>query len=279
MLLGLVLLAIGVVGFGLAGYWDLRYTEFPDWLPYSMIILALIVRGGFSFLENDLWIIGDSLIAGLAFLGLGLLLYFSRQWGDGDAWLLGALGFLFPNASGFAVSGFLPFPLTLLFNFLFISLVYLIIYSVFLGLRKREVNKVYWNYLKGQSRIVIFLTSLFFAFSWGAAFYSYFLLSVPVNSLTPMILFPFLLTFILLFTSYARVVEENLFKRRISVKDLKSGDVIMKGRWRGLTEKEISKIKRERRYVWVKEGVRFAPVFLFAMLISLFYGDIILIFI
>lgn len=279
MLLGFVLLAIGVVGFGLAGYWDLRYTEFPDWLPYSIIVLALVVRGVFAFLENDLWIIGNSLIVGAVFLGLGLILYFLKQWGDGDAWLLGTLGFLFPDTSGFAVRAAMPFPLTLLFNFLFISLVYLIFYSVFLGLKRRDVNKVYLNYLKGQSRIFVFLIALFFVFSWGFAFYMYSTLSVPSGALTPMIMFPFLLAFILLFTSYAKVVEENLFKKKISVKDLKEGDVILKGRWKGLTEREIKELRREKRYVWVKEGVRFAPVFLFAMLISLFYGDLILIFI
>jgi len=273
------LLAIGIAGFGLAGYWDLRYTEFPDWLPYSIIILALVVRGIFAFLGNNFWIIGDSIIVGLIFLGLGLLLYFSKQWGDGDAWLLGALGFLFPNASGFAVRGILPFPLTLLFNFLFISLIYLIIYSILLGLKKREVNKIYWDYLKGQSRIIVFLIALFFAFSWGFAVYLYSVLSVTLAALTPLILFPFLLAFILLFTSYARVVEESLFKRRISVKDLKVGDVILKGRWRGLNKSEIRELRMGKRYVWVKEGVRFAPVFLFAMLTSLFYGDLIMIFI
>ncbi len=279
MLLGFVLLAIGVVGFGLAGYWDLRYTEFPDWLPYSIIVLSLIVRGIFAFIENDLWIIGNSIFVGVVFLALGLLLYFSKQWGDGDAWLLGALGFLFPNTSGFVINSVMPFPLTLLFNFLFISLVYLIVYSIFLGLKRRDVNKIYLNYLKGQSKIVFPLIALFFVFSWGFAFYVYSSLSVPVNFLTTILLFPFLLTFVLLFTSYAKVVEENLFKKKINVNELKVGDVIMKGKWKGLTEKDIRELKGTKRYVWIKEGVRFAPVFLFAMLISLFYGDLIMIFI
>ncbi|NIO23255.1 MAG: hypothetical protein GTN38_04485, partial [Candidatus Aenigmarchaeota archaeon] len=183
MLLGLILLAIGIAGFGLAGYLDLRYTEFPDWLPYSIIVLALVVRGVFAFLENDLWIIGNSVFVGVGFLALGLVLYFLRQWGDGDAWLLGSLGFLFPNESGFAVGSVLPFPLTLLFNFLFISLVYLIAYSIFLGLKKREVNKVYWSYLRGQSRIFVFLVTLFFVFSWGFAVYLYYTISVTLVSL------------------------------------------------------------------------------------------------
>lgn len=277
MLLGFVLLAIGVIGFGLAGYWDLRYTEFPDWLPYSIITSALAVRGVFAFLENDLWIIANSVVVGLVFLAFGLLLYFARQWGDGDAWLLGALGFLFPDSSGFLVNSMMPFPLTLLFNFLFISLIYLIAYSVFLGMKKREVNKIYLNYLKGRSKILASLLIIFFVFSWGFALYMHFVLSIPLNFLATIIFFPFLLAFVILFTFYAKVVEDNLFKKKISVKELKAGDVVLKGRWKGLTDREIRELRRTKSYVWLKEGVRFAPVFLLVLLISLFYGDLILI--
>jgi len=122
-MLDFILLAIGIVGFGLAGYWDLKTTEFPDWLPYSMIILALLFRGIFGFIQSDWWILGNSVFVGVVFLSLGLLLYFLRQWGDGDAWLLGALGFLFPTSS-FQINTFFPFPLTILFNFLLVSLVH-----------------------------------------------------------------------------------------------------------------------------------------------------------
>ena len=57
MILELILLAIGVAGFGLAGYWDLKTTEFPDWLPYSLIIASLAVKGGWGFFVSDLILI------------------------------------------------------------------------------------------------------------------------------------------------------------------------------------------------------------------------------
>jgi len=277
MLLGLILLGIGLFGFGLAGYLDLRYTEFPDWLPYSMIILALLVRGIFSFLENDWWVIGNSIFVGVIFLCLGLAMYLLKQWGDGDAWLLGALGFLFPDTSGFAAKHVLPFPLTLLFNFFLVSLIYLIAYSLFLGWRNREIGKLYLSYLKGQSKILVFLIALFFVVSWGSVFYFYSVFHTPLELTIPMLFLPFLLVFVLLFIFYTKVIEERVFRKRINVRDLKVGDVILDGRWRGLREEEIEEIKSRRKYVWIKEGVRFAPVFLFVMLISIFYGDIIII--
>jgi Flp pilus assembly protein protease CpaA len=276
-MLEFALLAIGIVGFGLAGYWDLRYTEFPDWLPYSMIILALVVRGVFAFAGNDWWILGNSVFVGVIFLSLGLLLYFSKQWGDGDAWLLGALGFLFPSRLGLGGINFFPFPMTLLFNFLFVSLVYLIIYSIMLGAKNRDVNRKYMDYLRKEKPRFIWFSVFFFAVSWFFAFITYFWFSFEINY--TMILLPFLLTFILFFSYYAKTVEKYLFKRRVRTSELREGDVIVDGRWRGLTKKEIAEIKGKKKYVWVKEGVRFAPVFVITMLISLFYGDLIFIFV
>lgn len=272
-----VLLAIGLVGFGLAGYWDLRYTEFPDWLPYSMIILALVVKGVFSYIENNWWVLGNSVFIGVVFLSLGLLLYFSKQWGDGDAWLLGTLGFLFPSRLDLGAITFFPFPLTLLFNFLFVSLVYLIIYSIALGIKNRGVNKKYLEYLRKEKYKFMGFGVFFFAVSWGFALVMYFWFSFGIDNVMQMIMLPFLLTFILFFSYYAKMVEKNLFKKRIKTSQLKEGDVILDGRWRGLTKNEIKEMKRKNKYVWVKEGVRFAPVFVITMLISIFYGDLILI--
>ncbi|UCD07613.1 MAG: prepilin peptidase, partial [Candidatus Aenigmatarchaeota archaeon] len=119
-MLGWVLLVIGIAGFGLAGYLDLKTTEFPDWIPYFIIVSALVVRGISAWLLQDLSIITESVLIGIVFLAFGLGLYYLKQWGDGDAWLLGAIGFLFPNPSGFqAVTMQFSFPIIMLFNFFF----------------------------------------------------------------------------------------------------------------------------------------------------------------
>lgn len=277
-MLDFILLAIGIVGFGLAGYWDLKTTEFPDWLPYSMIILALLFRGIFGFLENNWWILGDSVFVGVVFLSLGLLLYFLKQWGDGDAWLLGALGFLFPTSS-FQINTFFPLPLAILFNFLLISLVYLITYSIYLGIKNREINKRYIDFIMKQRNKFIILASVFFVVSWGSAILMYMLFSLEITKLIQIIILPFILNFILFFSYYAKIVEKDLFKRKIKTSELKEGDVILEGKWRGLTKTEIKQIKKKYKYVWIKEGVRFAPVFIITMLISIIYGDLMFLFI
>lgn len=272
-MLDFLLLALGMAGFGFAAYWDLRYTEFPDWLPYSMIILTVATKAVASFIANDWWILLNSLLVGALFLGLGLLLYFSRQWGDGDAWLMGAMGFLLPVQMGFGAETILPFPMSVLFNFLFISLVYLIAYSVFLGLKNRSINKKYADVLRNEKYKLIGMSAFFFAFSWGFASFMGSLYLSTVN-IMQMFFLPFLLTFILFFSYYAKTVEKNLFKRKIRTSELKEGDVILDGRWKGVTKKDIATLKKKTKHVWIKEGVRFAPVFVITMSISIFYGDL-----
>ena len=78
---------------------------------------------------------------------------------------------------------------------------------------------------------------------------------------------------------FARTVENVGFKRRIHISKLKLGDVLLDNKlWEGITEKELKKLKKSRKkFVWIKEGVRFAPTFPIALLFTLYFGDAILI--
>jgi hypothetical protein len=219
-MLGWILLAIGIAGFGLGGYLDLRYTEFPDWLPYSMIILAVASRGVYSFIMGDLSILTNSIMFGLGFLLFGLLLYYGRQWGDGDAWMLGALGFLFPDAAGFvpAVVGIMPLPLTMFFNFFIISLFYLIFYALTLGFRSPRVYQTFIKNLRGNVRSIgsVFFGLLVISFSITIYFGQ--LMSIPVYDFTGVLFMPVLALLILMFFQYAKAVEKDLFKKKIPAK-------------------------------------------------------------
>ncbi len=277
--MGLILLGVSVAGFGLAGYWDLKTTEFPDWLPYVMIALALGIRGVFSFLTGDFSYIIYSIMIGMAFLGFGLLLYWLKQWGDGDAWLLGAMGFLFPDSGGFAVATLLPFPLTLLFNFFFIAFFYLLVYSVALGLKSPKVSRKFLGELSHARREFCGLVGVFALACVGLMGYVTWQFGMPVWSLMYVLAFPPLLLSVLVFTRYGRFVENNLFKKMIPVSILRVGDVLIKDRWRGLTEEEVRKLKKKGGKVWIKEGIRFAPVFVITVLVTLMWGNLLMLFI
>jgi len=273
-MLGLILLAVGICGFGLAAYWDLKTTEFPDWLPYSIIILSLGIRAVFAFIYADAWILLSSLLIGSAFLGFGMLMYYARQWGDGDAWLIGALGFLFPDATGFAVNTFFPFPIAMLFNFFFVSFFYMVAYSVALGLMNRSVARKFFGSLRGNLKGMAMIIAVFTALCAGLVIALVSAFPMQPMMLVYMMLFPFVLAAILLFARYGKFVENNLFRRQISAKKVRVGDVPVGNRWRGLTEQEVKKIKNKGGKIWIKEGVRFAPAFIITLLVTMLYGGI-----
>jgi len=278
-MLGLILLAIGVVGFGLAAYWDLKTTEFPDWLPYSIILGALIVRGLFAFTSGDLSIIMNALVIGIGLLAFGYALYVLKQWGDGDAWLLGALGFLFPDTAGFVpmFETYLPFYYVQIFNFFFVAFIYLIIYSIAIGLKQPKIWKSFKKDLGKDSKPIAGLIIIFAVLVAGIAGYMNQIVGIPIDRMYNILLLPFVFAFLVLFIRYGKHIEQNLFRRQISVKDLRVGDVPVDDKWRVLDKTEITKLKKRRGKIWIKEGVRLAPVFIISMLISLFYGNLILV--
>lgn len=274
-----ILLAIGVVGFAAAGYLDLKTTEFPDWLPYSMIVLALVVRTVHSVVIGDFTPVINSVTIGLIFLGFGLALYFGKQWGDGDAWLMGALGFLFPDPSGFAFSSFFPFPVVMFFNFFFIAFFYLLVYSIALGVKSREASRQFFTELRGGLRGLVSIIIVFTVICVGMLLYFHYFYLIPFYVLSYILVLPPLFILLVFFLRYGRFVEKNLFKRKIPAEKLREGDVLVSDRWRGITKKEIKKLQEKGGEVWIKEGVRFAPVFVIALLVTIFYGSLITMFI
>lgn len=273
-MLEFILAAIGVAGFGLAGYWDLKSTEFPDWLPYSIIILALASRGAFALIYADWSLVTGSIAVGAVFLGLGLAMYFLKQWGDGDAWLLGAMGFLFPSESGFAYSGAFPFPVALIFNFFLVAFFYVIAYSIALSFKAPGTwsgfVRSFRKECKGAMMLAAGVSAAYIAFITAMIFS---LRSAP-PSLAFAAAFPALIFFVVIFTHYGRYIEKNLFKRRIPVGMLRTGDVPIGGKWRVLNRNEVASLKRRGGYIWIKEGIRFAPVFVITLVVTLLAGDL-----
>jgi len=275
-MLGWILLFIGVIGFGYAGYKDLKTTEFEDWIPYLIIIAALAVRGTFALILGDFSIIINAVLFGLLFLGFGYILYFLKQWGDGDAWLMGALGFLFPDAAGFVplIGSFMPFPMLLIFNFFMLALIYLIVYALVLGFMTPHIFLILKKRLYAKKNEICVLFAALLAVSAVPYFYLFYFFSVPPLQSLYLFILPFIGLLMILFLQYAKVIEDDLFKRKIPVSRLRVGDVIITDKWRGITEKELRQLQKRGGYVWIKEGVRFSPVFVLNLLLTLFIGSI-----
>ena len=279
----IVALATAFVGSSIAAIWDLKTTEIPDQIPYIMMAVALVAYGVQAYVESNYWIILNSLIAGLSFLGFGFLMYYFGQWGGGDAKLLSAIGFLLPTApSGFPTLLF-PFSLSFLFNLFLVGAVYMLVYASILAVMNTKIIERFISDVKSSSNIfVLGSVSLFLIFVILNLLISNFL-SIRINAefLINISVLPLIATiFIFVIWKFAKAVEEVGFKKKIPMQKLRVGDVPEYFKlWEGITEKELGKIKSSgKKTIWIKEGIRFGGAFPLALLFTLYFGDGILLF-
>jgi hypothetical protein len=279
-------LFVAFFGSSLAAIWDLKTTEIPDKIPHTMILIAIIIAFTRSFYEQTYVPLINSLVCGGLLFAFGFLLYYSGQWGGGDAKVLSAIGFLIPNMlKNSWFEKFFPFPfaemVSYTVNVFFIGTFYMLFYSFVLALINKKIILFFSREIKASaSLIAIFSLSLFFIFI-GLNMYLCYLFEVPINLnilLTNSFL-PLIFTLgIFLIWKFTKSVEEVGFKKRIPVSKLKVGDVLAESKiWEGITQKDLIKIKRSgKKYVVIKEGVRFAPAFPLALFFTLYFGDVFL---
>lgn len=267
----LFLILIALFGSGFVGLWDLKTSDVPDSVCIAMIAVGLILHTAEGFITGNFFMLTNSIIIGSLFLGFGLLMYFFGQWGGGDGELLVSIGILLPALS---VNSLFPFPLTYFINMIIIGAIYSIVYVFVLSLRNQDIYRIFFSDLKGNIlfklsvplSILLLLVSLFFN-----SFIFMFVSLMIALMLCVFVLFKFL------------KISENSFTKKISTKNIKEGDMIgediprlniYKKQIKGLTEKEINAIKRTKKYVLVRDGVRYCPVFFISLLFTILYGNI-----
>jgi Flp pilus assembly protein protease CpaA len=273
-----ITLTTAFVGTTIAAVWDLKTTEVPSQVPYAMMGIALLFFGYQSIIAWSYKPIAGSVLVGLSFLAFGYLMYRFGQWGGADALILSAIGFLIPS---YAIQSVFPFPVTFMFNLFLVGAIYMLIYSIVLTFINKKIFPYFVKSIKASSRLILFgsagLLLLFFLADYSVSRF----LSLQLDYITMFLysLVPLVLTiFVFIIWKFAKAVEDSGFKRKIPVSKLRVGDMLMKEKkLTGITEEQLKKIKKSgERHVWIKEGVRFAPAFVLALIFTLMYGDVIL---
>lgn len=276
-MLEIIFLFVAFAGSILASLSDLKTTEIPDEIPYVMMAVGIVGHLVKSFLVCSYMPFVLSMVFGLGFLGFGFVMYFIGQWGGGDAKILSAIGFLLPELSGIGKSLFFPFPLSFFFNVFMIGAIYMIIYAIVLSFINRKIWSVFLKDLRANARmILVFNFSLIIIIFLSEVILSRYFDLFP---LIDMIFFGVTIVLasigIFLLWKFVKVVENVGFKKKIPLSKLRVGDVPLDYKiWEGITEKELKNIKKSRkRYIWIKEGVRFAPAFPLALAFTILVGD------
>jgi len=265
----LLLVAIALIGSFAAGIYDLKTSNVPDKVCLLMIISGLFIHIIYGFSTGDFSILINSLLFSGLLLAFGLLMYFTGQWGGGDGELLVAIGILLPNLS--SVKTYFPFAISFFINSFFIGAAYSIIYSLILVYRNPKISKNFSASLMDRKIIVILFG---FSFSIFFLFISQFILFA----------ISILVSILFLFQKFSKVIEES-FYYKISVRKLKVDDMLgedilrlklYKKYIKGLTKDQIRKIRKIRKYVIIREGIRYGIVFPLTLLFTLFFGDLFL---
>ncbi len=259
-----ILFFIILGGSAIAGITDLLTTEVPDEIPLLMSASAVFYWYVNSLRAENMMPLFQSLAAGTALLTIGMFLYKKGQWGGADALILAAIGYAMPF-------GFMK---DFVVNLMIIGSVYMIFYALALGIKNKKVFGIFLNDIKENKKIVLGIPLAFLTFLLALAYISY-ALSGYIRT-GPMLNIFLLVVFLTFFWRYGKVIEMHVFRKRVSSAKLKEGDVVEGMIWRGLTRKEIMKIRRQKRYVIVKEGVRFIPAFPLALVATLIWGNLLI---
>lgn len=265
---------IGLAGILWGTVTDLKTREVPDWINYGMLSAGAVIATHASLTQVS-WIpFAEAAAGALGGYLLGALMYYTGQWGGGDAKMMIGLGALFT----------IPFTTTPFFAYFILATIlmgalYGLAWLVGLMIVKR---KTVFPALKARFhepkiirlRIIVMITCA---------------LLVAVAFLTPMLIRILLLVLVSVafVTTYlllaVRVVEKVCFIKDQPVEKLTLGDwviedvkkgkkTVIKASNTGLTEEELEALKKANiKSVKIKEGIPFVPSFLLAFILAVLW--------
>ena len=264
------LLALAFIWILFAVISDIKETEIPNWLNFSLIIFAIGFRffyslfdaGNFSFFYQGLIGVG-------IFFVIGNLLYYGRMFAGGDAKLMIALGAILPFSDNFFTNAeiFVSF----LFLFFLTGAVYGIMASGYFTVRnfksfRKEFGRRHRRYIRVNLGIMILGLLVM-------------ILGLIISQL---ILYLGIIIFVMpALYVYSKTVEESCMKKKISPKFLREGDWLYKdvkirgktirANWDGLAKQDIKLLQKSNKPVVIKKGIPFAPVFLIGFLLLVYF--------
>lgn len=276
-MLDIFFIIIALAWLSFASITDLKTREVPDWLSYSLIAIGFGLRLLYSLSFNEWYYLLYGLIGFSIMFGIGTVMYMARQWGGGDAKLAMGLGVVF------ATSFKDYFLINLIANIFVIGAVYGLIWCTILAIKNKKKVVVELNILLKKSRKSRWIVLSFSIVCLIASFLTQdFFLRIILS-----LIILFVLIYQYLFF-YVKSVENCCMYKFVPVTKLTEGDwlgkdvvvnnkVICSARCLGLEKKDIKAIVNSGvEKILVKEGIPFVPPFLIATILTLFYGNLLL---
>ena len=276
---------IASLGLAVGSITDFDKREVPDMLNFLLIALGLSIGAVNSMASQTWWPLLNALSGfGVAYL-VAALLFYSGQWGGGDAKMLmglGALhGIMFFGPESIILNWQWPLLGTIIVAIFVAGSVYSILYFFgIVGFRFKRVLKELNNVRYTKKWKIARLVSAVFLIGGLAG---YLILQGPLGWM--LLLVGLLIGGGVMLLLTARVVQEKVMAKKVAVKDLVPGDwlvesvkqkgkIIVEQSKIGLVEKDIAQLKEKKvSSVVVKEGIPFIPGFLLGYITILIFGN------
>ncbi len=130
-----------------AGYSDMKRGIIPNKLTLPLIGIGILLNGVYAFMINDLWIVVKCATYVVVIFIIGYVLWRAGAWAGGDVKLFTALAALipfYPSFAGYTLLGVkfpviatYPFPFTVIINSIISMFPFLLIYVLFISIKKK----------------------------------------------------------------------------------------------------------------------------------------------
>ena len=214
----LILVIIVVLALFISSIIDFKTREIPDKLSIGLIVAAVILKVLHAYEISNFSILISSFIGFLIFLGISLIMYYTRQWGGGDAKLFMAIGIALPyypeELTIFNPNLDVNFLFIIAFNVLIFGFLYGIGYMAYLMFKNK--NKL--SKLRLKVRKLYFLLPLSIVIL--SLFFQYELRLLLLILAFLVLIYPYLFGVI-------KFVEKEIMTYKLKVNKLTEGDWIL----------------------------------------------------
>jgi len=306
---------VGVAVLGVSSYFDFKTREVENYITVGFIALALLMQLGFSVLAGNFAFLQNALLVGGLFFAFGWVMFQTGQWGGADTKILAGMGVLFANFPALAPWPFAATLFVNIFISAFAYTILYSIYLTWqepsvISEFKRSVRADSPELLRVFAIVffAFFAASSYVFWRFSPDFLTLILLMQPLLSL--LVLLPVFWGLI----KFARALESKTLRLKATSKalrefDLLTVDILRIGKKvslvpeaertrqmrksakdmiydstdpNGLTLEQISCIRKLVKsralpdsFV-IKWGLPFVPVFLIALLVTLYFGDFVI---
>lgn len=261
---------------------DLKNRWVPDWVNYFLIFFGLGGHLIVSILNWSPWPIIYSAIAAGIFYAIGSLMFYAGVWGGGDAKMLVGFGALLPTLPATVVNPApWPFLLTIWSNVLIFGSLFGILGILALAITHKQAFTFEFKSLVAKNKLAMYLSPIVLIAPLVLYVYSNSLFFLLVS----------LATLLLPLVFVAKAVENSCMFKQIKpsalvegdwiAETIKVGDFTYAPNKSGIEKKDIEKLMSleksgKLKNIRVKEGLPYVPAMFAGLLLSVFYGDILI---